>query len=423
MAVNLLTERACSTAQPGSKEVRLFDGGGLYLAVRPTGSKSWKLKYRFAGRERKLTIGNYPLVSLRSARDARDRAKLQLLEGEDPGAIKQERNRKARLGETFEEIARSWHKGRKGSLTPRYHAEVMRRLEADVFPQFGAHKINDITPPMVLEAMRRIQERGAMTMAHEIRGQVSEVFVWAISSGLAETDPAAIIRKALTPALKGRFPAVLTIAEAQELIQAIDARTGNRALVQTKLASRLLALTAVRPGVLRVARKLEMLELGDREPRWRIPAERMKLLKAQKEDSAYDFIVPLSRQAVEVVRAAIEAAGESEYLFPGVRQKAPITDSTLSQLYLDAGYRGRHVPHGWRSTFSTIMNERASETGRAGDREVIDLMLAHVKGDVEARYNRAAYMPQRRLIAQEWADLLSPGLIDPHELVARSRKR
>lgn len=418
MSLNRLTERACVNAKPAAKERRLFDGGGLYLAVRPTGSKNWKWKYRFGGRERKLTIGPYPLVSLKAARDARDRAKLQLLQGEDPGETKQAAIRKAKVGETFEEIARSWHVSRKPELSPRYHAEVLRRLEADAFPHFGRRRITEITPPMVLEAMRRIEQRGAKTMAHEIRGHVSEVFVWAISSGLAETDPAAIIRKALAPAPKGRFAAVVTIEEARELIKRIDARTGNRALVQTKLASRLLALTAVRPGVLRAAVQ-EDFALEAEHPSWRIPAERMKLLQSEKANSDYDFIVPLSAQAVATVRVAIEAATGSDLLFPGARRKVPISDSTLSQLYLDAGYRGRHVPHGWRSTFSTIMNELALQNDRAGDREVIDLMLAHVKGDVEARYNRAVYMPRRREIAQEWADLLMEGISPPESLLPK----
>ena len=418
--LNRLTERRCASATSDSGETRLFDGGGLYLAVRPTGSKSWKYKYRFAGRERKLTIGPYPLISLKSARDARDEAKRHLLQGQDPGELKQAAVRKAKVGETFEEIARSWHASRRDHLSPRYHAELLRRLQADAFPHFGRKKIAEITAPMVLEAMRGVEARGAKTMAHEIRGHISEVFVWAISSGLAEADPAAMIRKALSPAPKGRFAAVVTIPEAQELIRTIESHNGRRALVQTKLASRLLALTAVRPGVLRVVRREEFEDLKGQRPIWRIPAARMKLLKDQKQDKAYDFIVPLSKQAGATVEAAIKGAPDTTLLFPGVRGQTAISDSTLSQLYLDAGYRGRHVPHGWRSSFSTIMNERASELERAGDREVIDLMLAHIKGDVEARYNRAAYMPRRREIAQEWADLLMEGLEPPASLLKSS---
>ena len=392
----------------------MFDGGGLYLAVRPTGAKNWKLKYSFGGREKKLTLGPYPLLSLKAAREARDRARVQLLAGKDPAATKRAARRRARIGESFEEIARSWHAGKQLKLTPRYAEQLLVRLEANIFPQFGATPIREITPVDVLDAIRRIEARGAHTMAHEVRGHVSEVFVWAIASGLAETDPAAIIRKALAPAGGGRRPALLKIEEARSLITTIDAVRG--AAWATKLASRLLALTAVRPGVVRMARRAEFENLDGELPSWRIPAAKMKLTRDRKADPAFDFVVPLSRQAVATVQAAMRASESGDWLFPGERAAKPISDSTLSQLYLDAGYRGRHVPHGWRASFSTIMNERAAAEGRESDRAIIDLMLAHVKGDVEAAYNRAAYMPRRRELAQAWADLIMLDLPPPDTL-------
>ena len=276
-------------------------------------------------------------------------------------------------------------------------------------------RLEEITPPIVLAAIRAIEARGARTMAQEVRGHVSEVFVWAIAAGLTENDPAAIIRKALSPAPGGRRPALLTVAEARLLISAIDAV--KLAEPGTKLASRLLALTAVRPGVLRLAEKTEFLDLDGKLPHWRIPAAKMKLSRERKEDAAFDFVVPLARQAVATVKVAIAASRHPKLLFPGDRGTRPMSDSTLSQLYLDAGYRGRHVPHGWRATFSTIMNERAAMEGRAEDRAIVELMLAHMPGDVEAAYNRAAYMPRRREIAQAWADDLMKGLAGPETLV------
>ncbi|RDS76136.1 DUF4102 domain-containing protein [Alteriqipengyuania lutimaris] len=398
------------------REKRLFDGGGLYLAIRPSGAKSWKLKYRWHGAEKKLTIGPYPAVSLREAREKRDEAKAQISAGTDPGAAKRARLRKVAVGETFEEVARTWHAGKKAKLTDRYAGELLRRLEVNAFPLLGRKQIAAITPADVLEAIRRIEKRGSFVMAQEVRATMSEVFVWAIASGLAETDPAAIIRKALQPSVSGRFPAVETVEEARDLLNAIDKRNGNRGLVQTKLASRLLALTAVRPGVVRIAERDEFEQLEGSEPFWRIPAAKMKLLAARKSDSRFDFIVPLAPAAAAAVSAAMEKSAHQSFLFPGANRDAPISDSTLSQLYLDAGYRGRHVPHGWRAAFSTIMNERAAVQERWGDREIIDLMLAHVKGDVEAAYNRAAYMPRRRQLAEEWAQLLDVGLKDPHAL-------
>lgn len=410
MTINRLTDQECRKAQPDpGREKRLFDGGGLYLAIRPSGSRSWKLKYRWQGAEKKLTIGAYPAISLREARSRRDQAKAQIEEGSDPASAKRAAARKVKLGESFEEVARAWHESKKLTLTPRYAKHVLRRLEANAFPLLGRQPIDTITPADVLEALRRVEDRGALVMAQEVRGHISEVFVFAIANGLVTTDPASIIRKALKPSSAGRHPAVSTVEEAQTLLYAIEQRTGNRALPQTKLASKLLALTAVRPGVVRLAEKAEFEDLDSAQPLWRIPAAKMKLVLARKSDSRFDFLVPLAPQAVRIVQAAMEVSGTDQWLFAGARRGQPISDSTLSQLYLDAGYRGRHVPHGWRAAFSTIMNERAAEQERWGDREVIDLMLAHVKGDVEAAYNRAAYMPRRRIIAQEWAELLMPG--------------
>jgi hypothetical protein len=258
-------------------------------------------------------------------------------------------------------------------------------------------------------------------MAHEVRGHISEVFVWAIASGLTDSDPAAIIRKALAPSGGGRRPALLKIEDARAFVAKIDKVA--LASTSTKLASRLLALTAVRPGVVRLAERDEFEDLDGKLPLWRVPAAKMKLSKARKADSSFDFVVPLSRQAVDTVKAAMSASRHKSWLFPGERGNKPITDSTLSQLYLDAGYRDRHVPHGWRASFSTIMNERAAAAGRENDRSIIDLMLAHMPGGVEAAYNRAAYMPRRRQLAQQWADLLLEKADAPDGLIKERRRK
>jgi hypothetical protein len=423
--LNRLTERTCATAKPEpTREVRLFDGAGLYLAVRPSGAKAWKLKYSFRGAEKKLTLGPCPLLSLKEARAARDRAKLQLAAGNDPGEHKKATRRRTKIGKSFEAIARAWHASRRAKLTSRYAEQVLARLEANAFPSLGPMPIGEITPANVLEAVRPIEARGAPVMAQEVRGHISEVFVYAIASGLATSDPAAIIRKALALGGGGRRAALLRIEKARALIGAIDSL--RRARTGTKLASRLLALTAVRPGVVRLAERQEFEGLDGDLPLWRVPAAKMKLTQARKSGPAFDFVVPLSAQALGTVRAAMAESDHPAWLFPGDRwsrgERAPISDSTLSQLYLDAGYRGRHVPHGWRATFSRIMNERAAEAGREGDRAIIDLMLAHVKGDVEAAYNRAAYMPRRRELAQEWADLLLTGLPPSAELLDAKRR-
>ena len=206
----------------------------------------------------------------------------------------------------------------------------------------------------------------------------------------------------------------------QTLLAAVEkSKTAHWA---TLLASRLTALTAVRPGVVRMAERSEFEGLDGPEPLWHIPAAKMKLTAANKKDERLDFFVPLSSQALAVVQAAMAASRSDCWIFPGVGNwRQPISDSTLSKLYREQGYAGKHVPHGWRATFSTIMNELAAVENRPGDREVIDLMLAHIKGDVEGAYNRAAYMPRRRELVQAWADMLMVGLPAPETLTARQR--
>lgn len=399
----MLTDAQCRTALPGPKTRKLGDAHGLYLQVTPAGSKSWYWKYRVGGREKRMSLGPYPLFSLKQARDLRDEARRKLVEGIDPGAEKQQRKRRAAIGETFEEIARSWHAMKKSSLTPRYGEQVLDRLVANIFPQFGSMPIGDVKPPDVLAALRRIEKRGSLTMAREVRGHVSDVFRWAISSGLAETDPARLIGKALAPATSNHRPAALKIGQAREVLAAIEAVK----LVHwsTRLASRLLALTAARPGMVRLAERREFEDLDGPAPLWRVPSAKMKNSLARKADASFDFVIPLTPQSVDLVKVAIAAGGASTWLFPAENGK-PMSDSTLSKLYRDAGLTGRHVPHGWRASFSTIMNERAAAEDRPGDRIVIDMMLAHVQSGVEMAYNRAAYMGRRREIAQEWADLL-----------------
>lgn len=405
----LLTELQIKNACPQAKRYKLADGGGLYLEVLPSGTRSWRWKYRFGGVEKRLTFGPWPLISAKRARELRDEAKIALLGGTDPGARRRSAKAQVRYGDTFEAIARSWHAQKAPTLVPRYAAEVMARLEANAFPYLGRMAIREITPPVVLETLRRIEARGAKTMAHEVRGHLSEVFVWAIAAGLAENDPAAIVRRALAPMTAKRRPALVTVSECRALLEKVDSMP--RVWPSTKLASRLLALTASRPGPVRLAERAEFWNLDGEEPVWRIPAAKMKLSARNKRDGTFDFFVPLAPAAVAVVKEALERTGgprsKQRWLFPGMTRVEPISDVTLSKVYIDAGYRGRHVPHGWRASFSTIMNERAAKAGRPEDRAIIDLMLAHMRDDVEAAYNRAAYMDRRRELACEWAELLT----------------
>lgn len=415
---DLLTDAACRKAKPGDRDRKMADSGGLFLLVKSSGLKSWRMKYRIHGREKQLTIGRYPEVSLSAAREKRDAAKRMLQEGRDPSAEKKFAKVRAAAEalNNFEACARGWHEQRKATLNPRYAQQILDRLEADVFPKLGTVPVREITPPLVLACIRAIEARGSREMAHRVRMHISDVFVWGIASGLCDEDPAATIRKALMPHDARLRPALVKVDQLRKVLPTAEAQPDI--YWATALASRLLALTAVRPGVLRLAERSEFEGLDGTSPLWRIPAAKMKLSRERKKDAAFEFVVPLSRQAVETAEAAMHASPSPTLLFPGIGdRRKPISDSTLSKFYRAAGFQDRHCPHGWRSSFSTIMNERAAVEDRERDRAIIDLMLAHVPEGVEAAYNRAVYMPRRRELAQAWADLITKDLPPPELLL------
>ena len=418
----MLTDVACRKAAPKDKAYKLADSNGLYLYVLPSGYRSWRWKYRFGGKEKRVVFGPYPDVSLIEAREFRTEAARSVRRGIDPSIEKRQRGAAAiaRAGATFEQLARDWHESQKSVWSPRHAEDVLHRFEQDVFPRLGKMPIADITPPIVLEVLRVVEKRGAIETSRRLRQRISEVFAQAIATGIAISDPAAGLARALKKPRKGKFPAVRTVEQAQELLKTTEAQAGHPL---TKLASRLLALTAVRSGVLRLAEPREFEGLDGKEPIWRIPAAKMKLVLERKEDHGFEFIVPLSRQAVATVKVAMSFSGSGPLIFRSVRHpRRPISDSTIGKAYRDAGYSGIHVPHGWRSTFSTVMNELAEEKNRVGDRAIIDLMLAHVPAGVEAAYNRAAYMPRRRELAQEWSDMLLDGFPPPYTLLDGPRR-
>lgn len=412
----MLTDLQCKSPPVDGKS-KLFDGHGLYLEILKSGARSWRWKYRIHGKEKRLTFGLYPDVSLKKARIAREQAAALLRTGVDPSIdrVVQAAQAAAQSEHTFKSVALSWHASQSKLFSERHSKHVLRTLENDVFPAIGKMPITQITSPQIVTMLRAIESRGSADVAHRARQRVSDIFVYAIASAIATSNPAAEMRKALGRIRRGRYPAVQSIKEARKLLQVVEAR---RVYPLTRVASRLLALTAVRSGVLRLAEVREFEDLDGDAPIWRIPAAKMKLAQEQRDDPAYEFIVPLSRQAVEVVKIAIDFSDAKGLIFRSIRfANRPISDSTISKLYREAGYAGIHLPHGWRATFSTVMNQLAAEQKRKDDREVIDLMLAHIDGSVEAIYNRYAYMPRRREIAQEWADMLTVGLMEPHQLL------
>lgn len=272
-----------------------------------------------------------------------------------------------------------------------------------------------------MECLRAIEDRGAIETAKRVRQRVSAVFVYAIAEGIASADPAEKLGAALRPLRKGRQPAITDLARLRKMIA--DAEEDHARPI-TRLALRFLALTVVRPSELRGARWDEFENLDGRKPLWRIPAARMKGDHDRKEEVDGDHLVPLARQGVAVLRALWPLTGDCDLLFPSTRHMhKPMSENAIGYLLNRAGYHGHHVPHGFRAAFSTIMNEWAERHGKEHDRKVIDLMLAHVPREkVESAYNRAAYMPRRRELAEAWADMLTEGLPPPVVLNDRAAR-
>lgn len=390
----MLTDVAIKKAAPKEKPYKLYDSGGLFLHITPAGSKLWRMKFVRAGKEKLLSFGAYPDVTLLEARKKRDEARDDLREGHDPTIRKKVRQASIATDEqnTFEAMAREWAHANRARWVKDHHDRVMRSLEIDAFPAVGAMPIRDIKPPHILAIIQKVEKRGKSITSRLVRQRMSAVFVYAIATGRADNDPAAPLKAVLPPVKSRKQPAVTTIEEARQVIAACERVPGNPI---TKLCLRFLALTATRPVEARGARweEFELDESGD--PIWRIPAERMKMRR--------EHVVPLSRQAVEVLYAVREFVGERRFVFPGERHiTEPVGESTLLDTLNRAGFYSRHVPHGWRSTFSTVMNDKYPL-----EPHIIDAMLAHApRNQVEARYNRAEYMARRRELAQDWADML-----------------
>ncbi|WP_076071773.1 tyrosine-type recombinase/integrase [Sphingomonas montana] len=424
----MLTDVQARKAKATDKDQKLSDAGGLYLFVTRTGFKSWRMKYRYGGKEKRLTFGPYPEVSLAEARDRRDAARRLLRDDRDPSIekMKARATSATAAATTFEMKAREWHTAQRPRWSPDYADLVLRALERDIFPDLGRMPIGEIDGPLVLAQLRKIERRGSIETAKRIRQHVSAVFVYAMAEGTAASDPSASLGKALQPlAKKGKQPAFVDIKKARQLL--VDTEASSAGPV-TKLASRLLALTAARPGILRSAPWPEFEGIDWDKPDapspgalWRVPAARMKLEMDRKTDAVFEHIIPLSPQAVDVLHALRRLTGRIALLFPSTRSTIrPMSENTIGYLYNRIGYRGRHVPHGWRACFSTIMNERVGDDVRVGDRAVIDLMLAHVPQGLsgsEAAYNRSQHMARRRQLADEWANLLMDGMAPANDLL------
>jgi integrase len=416
-----LTDAQARKAAAKDAAYKLSDAGGLFLYVSTTGVRSWRLKYRFAGKEKLLTLGQYPEVTLSAARELRDQARRQLRENKDPTIVRRQQ-RAAAHGDSrnsFEAIGMRWWEDNKPRWAPKHAEKALIRLKKHVFPEIGSVPIREVTIPMALGVVRKCQAAGMVETGYRLRQMMSAIFVYAGAQDLCSHDPAEKLGQVMQPLPKAKaMPALTSFPALRQLIADVEAPEA-KANVITVLANRFLALTAARPGMPRAMSWSEIEGVdwdtgGATDPIWRVPAARMKLELHLKDEEAFEHIIPLSRQAVEVLLAVRPLTRRAGFVFPQIRYpQKPMSDGTISAAYKRAGYAGRHVPHGWRAAFSTLMNERAERLGQHKDREVIDLFLAHIPKGVsssEGSYNRASYLTRRRELAQEWADLLLGGL-------------
>lgn len=387
-----LTDTAIKNAKPGAKPVKLSDEKGLFLLVTPAGGKWWRLKYRFGGKEKLLSLGTYPEVSLKDARQRRDDARKLLADGIDPGE-----NRKAvkaakteRAANSFEVVTREWFAKKSPSWAKSNADKIIRRLEKDAFPWLGGRPIGDITPPELLKVLRRMEERGAVESAHRMRSYCGQIFRYAIATGRAERDASSDLRGALPSTVTQHRAAITDPKAIAELLRAID---GYQGYFVTKCALRLAPLVFVRPGELRKAEWTE-IDLGKAE--WNIPAERMKMRDAH--------LVPLATQAVEILRELHALTGEVRYVFPGARTNGrPMSDNAILAALRRMGYAKEEMSgHGFRAMARTILDEVLQVRP-----DFIEHQLAHAVRDPNGRaYNRTAHLAERRKMMQQWADYL-----------------
>jgi integrase len=383
-----LSDSAIRGTKPAERPQRLADERGLYLLLNPDGSRWWRLDYRFGGKRKTLSLGVYPDVSLKVARERRDAARVNVANGIDPSAKR--RAEKEAAVDSFEAVGREWF----AKVSPRWassHADkVIRRLERDVFPWIGARAIGELIAKDVLDALRRIEARDATETAHRAMQNCGQVFRYAVATGRARDDVTRDLRGALTPWKPQHYPSITDPTEVGALLRTIRGFTGSNVVAA---ALKLAPLVFTRPGELRQA---EWSEIDLETAEWNIPAVRMKLRQPH--------LVPLSKQAVAILRDLHRVTGNGRYVFPGHRSsKRPLSDMAMNAALRRMGYdKGKMTSHGYRAMARTILDE---VLGFRPD--FIEHQLAHAVRDPNGRaYNRTAHLPERREMMQKWADYL-----------------
>ncbi len=393
-----LTDTAIKSAKPTDKPVKMTDGDGLYLLLNPNGGKWWRFDYRFDGKRKTLSMGVYPDVSLRDARDRRDAARKQIANGIDPGEHRKAHKsaRADAVANSFEAVAREWFSKMLPTWTPDHADKIIKRFERDVFPWIGGKPIADLNAPEVLTTVRRIEARGRLETAHRALQSCGQVFRYAVATGRAERDPTSDLRGALPPTREKHMAALTDPAEVGALLRAVDAFRGTL-IVQSAL--KLSALVFVRPGELRQAEWSEIdLDKGE----WNIPASRMK--GWTRKGITTPHLVPLAPQAVAILRELQPLTGRGAHVFAGRDPKKPMSNAAVNAALRRMGYdtKTEMTGHGFRAMARTILHEELGV-----DRDVIEHQLAHAVPDaLGTAYNRTKFIKDRRAMMGRWADYL-----------------
>lgn len=387
-----LSDIQVRNAKPQGKEFKLMDGFGLYLLVTPTNGKLWRFDYRYGDKRKVLAFGAYPALSLADARLRREDAKKLLANGVDPGEMKKSiKQTKIALEEnSFEIVAREWHTRFSGQWSEGHALTIMDRLKRDVFPWLGAIPVSEIKPVDILAVLRRVEGRGALETAHRIRTICGQVLRYAVATGRAERDIVADLRGALPPVREKHHAALTDPKEVAELLRAIDCFVGT---FHVQCALKLAPMLFVRPGELR---QMEWEEIDFDADQWNIPAEKMKM--------KIPHIVPLSRQAISILKELQPLTGVGRYVFPNHRTLLrPMTDNAINAALRRMGYTSEdQTGHGFRAMARTILDEVLQVRP-----DYIEHQLAHAVKDPNGRaYNRTAHLVERKKMMQLWADYL-----------------
>lgn len=384
-----LNDMQIRRAKPEAKAYTLGDGQGLSLLIEPNGSKSWRFRYRYAGKPKMISLGVYPTITLADARSRRDDARKLVAEGKNLSEVRKEQKiaLQTESESAFEKIATEWHQMKSAKWSAGYASDIMEAFQNDIFPYVGTRPIGEIKPLELLNVLRKIEKRGALEKMRKVRQRCSEVFRYAIATGRAEFNPAADLSSALEVHQSNHFP-FLKADELPDFLRALDSYTGSR-LVQ--IATKLLMITGVRTIELRAALWSEF-DLDNAI--WEISAERMKMRRSH--------LVPLSTQALDLLNELKMMTGNYRYVFPGRNDpNKPMSEASINQVIKRIGYGGRLTGHGFRHTMSTILHEKGFDSAW------IEIQLAHVdKNSIRGTYNHAQYLEKRSSMIQWYNDYI-----------------